>query len=113
MLFDASATYERLVAVRDAPSGLRAVVAIDSTRRGPAFGGIRRRHYESEAAAVADACSLARAMSRKCALADLAAGGAKTVVLMPAPGAPDPRWPKAYRALGRAIDELEIGRAHV
>jgi glutamate dehydrogenase/leucine dehydrogenase len=106
MLFSPEAQYERLIAVRDTASGLRAIVAIHSTLRGPAFGGIRRRHYPSEAAAVDDALALSRAMSRKCALAGLAAGGAKTVVLVPAPDEPAPDWPAAYRALGRAIDEL-------
>lgn len=100
------AGYERIVVVREGDSGLRAILAIDSTRRGPAFGGIRRRRYVDEDAALADARSLARAMSRKCALAGLAAGGAKTVVLVPHEDEPAPDWPAAYRALGRAIEEL-------
>jgi glutamate dehydrogenase/leucine dehydrogenase len=106
MSWFAGAPFERLVVVRDEGSGLRGIIAIDSTRRGPAFGGIRRRHYADEETALHDARSLARAMSRKCALAGLAAGGAKTVVLVPAPGEPPPDWPAAYRALGRVIDEL-------
>jgi leucine dehydrogenase len=60
MLFDANA-YERLVVVRDDAIGLRAIIAIHSTRRGPAFGGIRRRCYRDEAEATAEVIGLARA----------------------------------------------------
>jgi len=84
MLFDRSGpgwNYEELVVLNDRALGLRAIVAIDSTTRGPAFGGIRRLPYGSEEAALADALALASAMSFKTALAGLDAGGAKTVVM--------------------------------
>ena len=84
MLFDRSGpgwNYEELVVLNDRELGLRAVIAIDSTRRGPAFGGVRRIAYASEEAALADALALASAMSFKTALAGLDAGGAKTVVM--------------------------------
>lgn len=99
------AGYERLVVVQRPSVGLRAIIAIHSTRRGPAFGGIRRRRYASEADALSDALALAEAMSHKCALAGLTAGGAKTVVLGPlhdeAPG-----WDAVYEALGMEIAAL-------
>ncbi len=101
MIF-AGATFERLVALRDEASGLRAVLTIDSTRRGPAFGGIRRWAYANEADMVADGQRLARSMSRKCALAGVEAGGAKTVVWH----LPNVDWPAAYEALGRHIEAL-------
>lgn len=103
MLFE-DATYERLLAIRDEASGLRAVLTIDSTRLGPAFGGIRRYRYGSEAQMLADGQRLARSMSRKCALAEVGAGGAKTVVWDRADRACD--WPAAYRVLGRRIEAL-------
>lgn len=96
--------YERLIAVQRPEVGLRAVVAVHSTRRGPAFGGIRRWRYEDQRAAIDDALALAEAMSHKCALAGLAAGGAKTVVLVP-PGPPPP-WDRAYEALGEELARL-------
>lgn len=109
MLFDREGPgrdFERLVVVQRPELGLRAIIAIHSTRRGPGFGGIRRMRYASEAAALDDALELASAMSHKCALAGLRAGGAKTVVLAPDdPGAFDREG--AYEALGRAIAELE------
>jgi leucine dehydrogenase len=97
------ATWARVIAIHDADSGLRAFVVIDSWARGPAFGGIRRRAYASESDALADALALAAAMTRKCALAELPAGGAKTVVIDHPGFAREP----GYLALGRAIDQLE------
>jgi glutamate dehydrogenase/leucine dehydrogenase len=99
------AAYERLVVIERPSVGLRAIIAVGSTRRGPAFGGIRRQRYASEAEALDDALALAEAMSHKCALAGLPAGGAKTVVLRPAPQA-EPDWDPAYEALGAEISAL-------
>ncbi len=71
---------ERLIEIDDRATGLRAVIAIHSTALGPAAGGVRTRAYPSFADAVADAGALARAMTLKCALAGLDAGGGKAVV---------------------------------
>ncbi len=84
MLFDRTGpgwNYERLVVLNDRALGLRAIIAIDSTTGGPAFGGVRRRSYASESEALTDALALASAMTVKCALARLPAGGAKTVIM--------------------------------
>jgi glutamate dehydrogenase/leucine dehydrogenase len=105
------AGYERLVVVQRPRVGLRAILAVGSSRRGPAFGGIRRARYATEAAALADALALAEAMSHKCALAGLPAGGAKTVVLRPDPTAAEPDWERAYEVLGAEIEAL--GGAYV
>jgi glutamate dehydrogenase/leucine dehydrogenase len=96
--------YEARLVARDDAIGLHAIVVVHSTARGPAFGGIRRWRYPNEGAALADAVALATAMSRKCALADLPAGGAKTVMLRPAGAEPD--WSACYRALGRVVESL-------
>lgn len=94
--------FESCLAVQDAASGLRALLVVHSTARGPAYGGIRRWRYEHESHALDDARRLAAAMSAKCALAGLAAGGAKTVIL----DHPELDAPRAYEALGRFIDAL-------
>lgn len=93
---------ERVLELRNDAVGLRAVLVVDSTRRGPAFGGIRRVAYPDLAAATADARKLAHAMTLKCALAGLPAGGAKTAVV------DDGRADRAaiYTALGDAIEAL-------
>ncbi|MEO0650611.1 MAG: Glu/Leu/Phe/Val dehydrogenase dimerization domain-containing protein [Planctomycetota bacterium] len=103
-LFDAMARegFEAVHAVHDAASGLRAVVALHDTSAGPAFGGVRRWDYASENAALLDCLRLARAMTWKCVLADLPAGGAKTVVL----DRGDLDLEAAYRHLGRFVESL-------
>jgi len=82
-LFDVLSTRgtPRCVLWSDPPSGLRAVLVIDSWALGPSAGGTRTRAYDSLAAAIDDAAGLARAMTLKCALGGVAAGGSKIVVL--------------------------------
>jgi leucine dehydrogenase len=65
----------------DAKTGLRAIIAIHSTHRGPAAGGTRFWHYADKNSAVTDALRLSRGMSYKNAMADLPAGGGKAVIL--------------------------------
>lgn len=67
----------------DATSNLRAVIAIHSTKKGPALGGCRFIAYHSPFAAVMDAIKLARAMSYKAALINIPFGGGKAVLLKP------------------------------
>ena len=96
------AGHEQVTFVSDATSGLRAIVAIHDTTLGPALGGCRYWHYESEADAVRDALRLAHGMTLKAALADLPLGGGKAVILASGRG----KHPDLLRALGRAIDRL-------
>ena len=84
-------------------AGIEIIVAIDSTRRGPALGGCRWRCYPDSAAARQDAIDLACAMTRKAALAGLALGGGKTVVF----GDPDERTREQLLAVGAFVDTLE------
>ncbi|URW76273.1 NAD(P)-binding domain-containing protein [Sphingomonas donggukensis] len=72
---------------RDSASGLTAVVAVHSTKLGPAAGGVRFWHYASGDAAITDALRLSRGMSYKNAMAGLPLGGGKGVVLASEPGA--------------------------
>ena len=88
----------------DPASGLKAIVAIHSTARGPAAGGVRFWHYAEDAFALTDALRLSRGMSYKNAMADLALGGGKGVVLAAKPG--DVITDAQLKAFGRAIDSL-------
>ncbi|HMF04932.1 MAG TPA: Glu/Leu/Phe/Val dehydrogenase dimerization domain-containing protein [Acidimicrobiia bacterium] len=96
--------HEQVVFVADAPSGLRAVIAVHSTALGPSLGGIRFWRYPSERDAVVDVLRLSEAMSLKAAAAGLDQGGGKAVVLVDDPDAP--RSDAFLRAMGRAIDQL-------
>jgi glutamate dehydrogenase/leucine dehydrogenase len=81
---------------------LEMIIAIDSTRRGPALGGCRWRNYPDRDAACRDATSLAAAMTRKAALSRLALGGGKAVVI----GDPAKRTRRQMRAFGEFVEEL-------
>ena len=73
---------ERVFFFLDEASGLKAWVILDDTTLGPAAGGIRTRAYPSTDAALRDAADLARAMTIKCAISGLDAGGGKGVVML-------------------------------
>jgi leucine dehydrogenase len=94
--------HETVLRVTDAGADLTGFIAVHSTARGPAAGGLRMRAYESEEAALADVLALARGMTLKNAAADLPLGGGKAVIL----GAPGEKTEAKLRAMGRAIDTL-------
>lgn len=85
------------------PSGLHAIVAIHSSRMGPAMGGCRYLAYPDTQSAIDDAILLARGMSYKAALAGLQIGGAKTVIIRPAH--PNNRG-ELFEAFGRFVETL-------
>ncbi len=64
-------------------TGLQAIVAIHSTKLGPALGGCRFIEYANPFTALYDAIRLARGMSYKAALVGLPLGGGKAVILKP------------------------------
>lgn len=59
----------------------KAIIAIHNQKFGPALGGCRFIPYETEGAAIEDALRLARGMSYKAALAGIAQGGGKAVII--------------------------------
>lgn len=78
-----SARLEALHLAQDPVSGLKAIIAIHSTRLGPALGGCRYLAYPDDDSAIRDAIRLAQGMSYKAALAGLAQGGGKAVIIRP------------------------------
>ncbi len=68
----------------DPETGMKAIIAIHSTKLGPALGGCRFIQYPDTTNALYDAMRLARSMSYKAALANLPLGGGKAVVIQPA-----------------------------
>ena len=73
--------HEQVTFGRDPATGLRAIVAIHSTRLGPALGGTRFHAYASEDDALTDVLRLSRGMTYKSAAAGLDLGGGKAVIL--------------------------------
>ncbi|WP_329052954.1 valine dehydrogenase [Amycolatopsis sp. NBC_01488] len=95
---------ENLIFHHDAYTGLKAVVAIYSTALGPALGGLRFYPYARGEDAVDDAIRLARAMAHKNALAGLALGGGKAVII----GDPSTdKTPELLRAYAQVVQSLE------
>lgn len=98
----ASAGGPRVILVADERSGLRAFIAIDDTTLGPAAGGVRTIRYSTTHDALADALRLARAMTLKCSIAGLDAGGGKAVVLLH----DGLQREAAFVRLGQVVEEL-------
>lgn len=73
--------HEGVVFCTDRVLGLRAIIAIHSTKLGPAVGGCRFMAYGSENEAIQDALRLAKAMTYKSAVSELHYGGGKTVII--------------------------------
>ncbi len=95
---------------RDPVAGLRTIVALHSTRLGPAIGGCRVRAYPSEAAAIEDVTRLGQGMTYKAALARLPHGGAKSVLIAPpelgTPAFTADKRAAMFRAFGKFVDGL-------
>ncbi|OYT96211.1 MAG: amino acid dehydrogenase [Pseudomonas sp. PGPPP3] len=94
---------ESLHVTQDPATGLQAIIAMHSTRLGPALGGCRYLTYSDTRSAVADAARLAQSMSYKAALAGLPFGGGKAVILRPAHV---PNRGALFEAFGRFIETL-------
>jgi leucine dehydrogenase len=95
--------HESVHAFFDAASGLKCFIAIHSTALGPAWGGCRMWPFGSETDAIRDVLRLSRGMSYKNAMAGLAYGGGKAVIIG------DPRHDKSpalFEAFGRAVEQL-------
>jgi leucine dehydrogenase len=74
-------THEQVLIGREAASGYHGIIAIHSTALGPAVGGTRFWHYETEADALTDALRLSHGMTYKNALAGLPLGGGKSIII--------------------------------
>ncbi|MFC1728604.1 Glu/Leu/Phe/Val dehydrogenase [Nanoarchaeota archaeon] len=68
---------EQILEVDDPETGMKGVAVIDNTARGPAKGGIRM----TPSVNTEEVKRLARAMTLKCALADLPFGGGKSGII--------------------------------
>ena len=95
--------HESVAFFSDGAANLKAIIAIHSTRLGPALGGVRMRPYETEEAALLDALRLSRGMTYKAAVTGLNLGGGKAVII----GNPTRDKSEAlFRSFGRAVESL-------
>jgi leucine dehydrogenase len=104
-LFDklAEMGHEEIAMGSDPKSGYRGIVAIHSTRLGPALGGTRFWSYATDDEAVVDALRLSRGMTYKNAVAGLNLGGGKSVII----GDNRTKDREAiFRAHGRLVESL-------
>src|SRR6476469_8568113 len=95
--------HEEIAMGSDPKSGYRGIVAIHSTRLGPALGGTRFWSYATDDEAVVDALRLSRGMTYKNAVAGLNLGGGKSVIIG------DNRTTNReaiFRAHGRLVESL-------
>lgn len=72
--------HEQIVFCSHSETGLKAIIAIHSTKLGPSLGGCRMYPYETEEQALEDVLRLSEAMSYKAALSGLSLGGGKSVI---------------------------------
>lgn len=95
--------HEHLSFVCDPETGLKAIIAVHNTSRGPALGGCRMFPYASDEEALRDVLRLSRGMTYKSALANLDLGGGKSVIIG------DPRKQKSealLEAMGKHLEGL-------
>jgi len=95
--------HEGVHAFFDRDTGLKAIIAIHSTARGPAAGGCRMFDYANDQVALDDALRLSRAMSYKNAMADIDLGGGKSVIIG---DSRTQKTPALFQAFGRAVESL-------
>jgi leucine dehydrogenase len=95
--------HEHVVFGHDAPTGLRAIIAVHSTVLGPAAGGCRMWPYASTAEAVSDVLRLSQGMSYKNAMAGLPLGGGKSVIIGDSRKG---KTPELFEAFGRMVESL-------
>jgi glutamate dehydrogenase/leucine dehydrogenase len=95
--------HEDIVITHRETSGLRAIIAVHSTLLGPSLGGARFYPYRDETLALHDVLRLSRAMTAKAALAGLAHGGGKAVII----GDPSViKTPSLLRDFAAAVNRL-------
>ena len=94
--------HEEVAFFNNEKAGLKCIIALHSTKLGPAVGGCRLYPYASEEQALFDVLRLSRGMSFKNAAAGLPLGGAKGVII----ARPDQKCEALFEAYGEAVESL-------
>ena len=77
--------HEKIFYCEDGISGLKSIIAIHSSKSGPAIGGCRFRHYETYEEGLTDVLRLSRGMTQKNNAADIPFGGGKAIIFSDQP----------------------------
>ncbi len=93
---------EKVIEVYDSSVGLKGILVIDNTARGPGKGGIRM----TPTVDVEEVFRLARTMTWKCALADLPFGGAKSGIIADVKKLTQDQKKAIIQAFARALKPL-------
>lgn len=92
---------EKIIHIHDPHSGLKAILVVDNVAAGPAIGGVRM----AANATLEECVRLARAMTLKNAMAGLAHGGGKAVIVAD-PSMADADKARLVRRFGYAIRQI-------
>ncbi|MFD2166808.1 Leu/Phe/Val dehydrogenase [Thalassotalea euphylliae] len=95
--------HEQVVFCSDKETGLKAIIAVHSTKLGAAVGGCRMWDYASDEEALVDVLRLSRGMTYKNAMAGLSMGGGKSVIIGDAKSI---KSEALFKAFGRALNGL-------
>ncbi len=95
--------HENVMYCADEQSGLKAIIAVHSTKLGPAVGGCRLWNYADEDEALYDVLRLSKGMTYKNAVARLPFGGGKSVIIGDAKTI---KSEELFRAFGRMLERL-------
>lgn len=98
------AGHEKVLLGRDPARRLTAIIAIHSTKLGPAIGGTRIWKHPSFDAGLADVLRLSHGMTLKAAIAGLPHGGGKAIILA------DPKTEKSRSMLEAYAEMLAMTR---
>ena len=81
--------HEKIFYCEDDNSGLKSIIAIHSSKSGPAIGGCRFHHYETYEEGLTDVLRLSRGMTEKNNAADIPFGGGKAIIFNDQPKSTD------------------------
>ncbi len=95
--------HEKVTFFYDKETGLKAIIAIHNTIRGPALGGCRMWPYVDDQHAITDVLRLSRAMTYKAAMANLPFGGGKAVIIG---DSHKDKTRELFRAFGKFVEQL-------
>jgi leucine dehydrogenase len=95
--------HEQIVFCSDNASGLKAIIAVHSTKLGAAVGGCRMWDYANEEEALVDVLRLSKGMTYKNAMAGLKMGGGKSVIIGDAKTL---KSEALFKAFGEALNGL-------